>query len=205
MVKYIFVFAFFSFLFPASSVWSQTTPSDLSKYSFIDPGHVVPPIPLKRILAYYDQIRDHLQNKNFVTVVDFTQPSSAKRMYVINMQSGAVTQHLVAHGKGSDPSHTGYATRFSNEPGSDMSSVGMYLVGEEYTGGHGHSLRLRGLESTNSNALARDVVIHSAWYVSPEFSPLGRSNGCPAVSTSEIEDMVRDLRDGSLYYIWATH
>jgi hypothetical protein len=135
-------------------------------------------------------------------VIDFTQSSNNKRMYVINMHTGAVARYLVAHGNGSDPSHTGYAKKFSNSPGSNMSSLGMYVTGQEYDGSHGRSMRLVGLESSNNNAMDRAIVVHGAWYVDPQYTPLGRSQGCPAVEERYIGTLVTQLRGGSVYYIW---
>lgn len=176
---------------------------DFSKYSYVDPGHIVPDIPLRRALTYYDVYYNQIQNKNYVTVVDFTRVNTKKRMFLIDMKTGQVSTYLVAHGQGSDPSHTGMATKFSNQFGSNMSSTGMYVTGSQYSGAHGKSLRLNGLESTNSNAFDRAIVIHGAWYVDPQYTPLGRSNGCPAVEDRYVSSIVDRLKDGSVYYIWA--
>lgn len=176
---------------------------DYSKYDYVDPGNIVPEVPLRRALAYYDVYYNQIRNKNYVTVVDFTKKNTQKRMFLIDMKTGKVSTYLVAHGKGSDPSHTGMATKFSNTAGSNMSSLGLYVTGSQYSGAHGKSLRLNGMESTNSNALSRAIVIHGAWYVDPQYSPIGRSNGCPAVEERYISSIVDRLKDGSVYYIWA--
>ncbi|UXR64006.1 murein L,D-transpeptidase catalytic domain family protein [Bdellovibrio bacteriovorus] len=97
------------------------------------------------------------------------QVSNNKRMYVVDMKTGLVTRYLTAHGKGSDPSHTGYAKKFSNVEGSNMSSIGMYVTGAEYSGKHGRSMRLIGLEKTNDQAMNRAIVVHGAWYVDPQY------------------------------------
>lgn len=175
----------------------------LSKYDYVDPQGVVPQKPLTRVLEYFDKYNSKLGNRDYITVIDFTQSSQNKRMYVIDMRTGAVTRYLVAHGNGSDPSHTGYAKKFSNISGSNMSSLGMYVTGGEYDGKHGRSMRLIGLESTNNNALDRAIVVHGAWYVAPQYKPLGRSQGCPAVEDRYIDTVVTQLKGGSVYYIWA--
>jgi hypothetical protein len=108
----------------------------------------------------------------------------------------------VAHGSGSDTNHDGVATAFSNTSGSHMSSLGFMLTAETYNGKHGESLRMDGLESRNSNVRARAIVVHSASYVDPDLSKMGRSQGCPAVSLANIKDFMAKTKNGSLYYIY---
>ncbi len=109
-----------------------------------------------------------------------------------------------AHGRGSDPSHTGWLERFSNEPHSYATSAGAYRTGSFYDGVHGHSIRLEGLDSTNSNALSRLIVVHGAWYVSESMiglsGMLGRSQGCFAVANSSLPDIMMRLGPGRLIY-----
>ena len=106
----------------------------------------------------------------------------------------------VAHGKGSDPDGDGYATRFSNEHNSKASSLGFYITGELYMGKHGKSMRLHGLSSVNSNALARAVVVHESAYVREASVRQGRSFGCLAVSATEIRKVLASLNGGALIY-----
>jgi hypothetical protein len=181
----------------------EASAADLSKYNYVDPGNIVPDVPLRRALTYYDVYYNQLRNRDYITVVDMTKKNTQKRMFLIDMKTGKVSTYLVAHGMGSDPSHTGMATKFSNTPGSNMTSMGLYVTGSQYSGSHGKSLRLNGLEATNSNAFDRAIVIHGAWYVDPQYNPLGRSNGCPAVEQRYVSSIVDRLKDGSVYYIWA--
>ena len=118
----------------------------------------------------------------------------------MDMQSGAVHAIHVAHGKGSDPDGDGYATRFSNTPESKASSLGFYLTGPMYYGSHGKSMRLLGQSPTNSNALARAVVIHESAYVREANVIQGRSFGCLAVATTEIRQVLASLNGGALIY-----
>lgn len=187
----------------ASAAGSAPPRQGLARYDYVDPQNIVPQKALTRALEYYDRYYNQISNRDYITVIDFTQISSSKRMYVINMKSGAVTRYLVSHGNGSDPSHSGYARKFSNTSGSNMSSLGMYVTGNEYYGKHGRSMRLVGLESTNNNAMSRAIVVHGAWYVDPQYKPLGRSQGCPAVEEKYINSLVTQLKGGSVYYIWA--
>ena len=108
------------------------------------------------------------------------------------------------HGRGSDPSHLGWLERFSNDVGSEATSEGAYLTGNSYTGKYGWSMRLFGLDPSNSNAETRAIVIHSAWYAEPKvaetFGKLGRSEGCFALpGISHAEAMTR-LGSGRLLY-----
>ncbi|WP_374079515.1 murein L,D-transpeptidase catalytic domain family protein [Bdellovibrio bacteriovorus] len=199
------IMSFVAALFFVIPALAQTSPptADLSKYDYVDPKREIPTKALEKALTYYDVYYNKISNKNYLTVIDFTQSSNNKRMYVVDMKSGVVTRYLVAHGKGSDPSHTGMAKKFSNIEGSNMSSIGMYVTGGEYSGKHGRSMRLVGLEKTNDQAMDRAIVVHGAWYVDPQYKPLGRSQGCPAVEQKYINTVVSQLKGGSVYYIWA--
>lgn len=114
-----------------------------------------------------------------MAIVDFTAPSSDPRLHFLDVVSGKASRLLVAHGSGFDPGHTGFLERFSNAFGSNASSEGAFLTADYYTGKHGRSQRLVGLDPTNNNALSRAIVIHSAWYANDDMIPshgkLGRS------------------------------
>jgi hypothetical protein len=87
--------------------------------------------------------------------------------------------------------------RFSNEIGSNASSEGAYRTGDRYVGKHGRSIRLGGLDPSNSNAEARAIVIHSAPYVSPTVlqtqGKLGLSEGCFVFSEGDYEVIFQRL------------
>lgn len=169
------------------------------KYSYVDQEKIVPAALLLKTLAYYDANLSKIKNKDYIVVIDFKQHNSKKRFYLINMQSGDVERYLTAHGKNSDPDYDGYATKFSNTSGSNMSSVGFYLTAETYYGDNGYSLRLDGLSSTNSKARSRAIVIHGASYVR-EASLIGRSYGCPALEVRYAADVINTIKGGSLIY-----
>ena len=127
------------------------------------------------------------------------------RFDIVDLSGGRlVARHLVAHGSGSDPANSGWVQRFSNLPGSNASSPGAYVTGQLYHGRHGRSRRLIGLEEDNSCALARNIVIHGAAYVTPERAELagrvGRSQGCFAVSRSAIDEVLDRLGAGRLLF-----
>ena len=139
---------------------------------------------------------------DLVGVSDFTNPSRVPRFHLLDMGSGKITSLLVAHGRGSDPAHQGWVQRFSNEVGSAASSAGAYRTGDYYVGKHGRSMRLHGLDATNSNALNRAVVVHGAWYVGPEMvrshGKLGRSEGCFAFAENDLDQVLNRLGPGRL-------
>lgn len=172
------------------------------EFDYVDPGHVVPAKPLAAALKYYKANLSGIPNPYYLSVIDYTQHANNKRLYVIDMRTGAVERYLVAHGKGSDPQHTGYATVFSNKEGTHASSLGFFRTGSIYSGEYGYALKLHGLSPTNSNALARAIVMHGAPYVDPSIVPLGRSWGCPAVELSVSKKLIDALKDGSLIYSW---
>ena len=139
-----------------------------------------------------------------IALVDFDLPSSQPRFHIVDLASGQSRSLLVAHGRGSDPGHTGWLTRFSNEVGSAASSEGTYVTGNIYVGQHGRSRRLYGLDNTNSNVEPRAIVVHSAWYVGRDMisqhGKLGRSEGCFALSAADLEDTLATLGEGRMIY-----
>jgi len=158
-----------------------------------------------RARAAFDRHRASLGRIETVGIVDFTKPSAESRFYLLDTNSGRVTRHLVAHGRGSDPAHTGFLQRFSNRMGSEASSNGAYVTGDYYPGRYGRSMRLRGLDHSNSNAEARAIVVHSAWYAERSMlasnnGMLGRSEGCFALPYSSLQEVLARLGPGHFLY-----
>jgi L,D-transpeptidase catalytic domain len=139
-----------------------------------------------------------------VAVADFSVASRDLRFHIIDLISGQSNSYLVAHGKGSDPDHSGWLQRFSNDPGSLATSDGAYLTGEIYEGIHGQSMRLLGLDPDNSNAEPRAIVIHGADYVSEDhiatWGKVGRSEGCFAVARHMIPQVLGMLGPNRLLF-----
>jgi L,D-transpeptidase catalytic domain len=159
---------------------------------------------LQRALVALKQHESTIAFRDFIGVADFSLPSHAPRFHLVNLVDGSVRSHLVAHGRGSDPLRTGWLQRFSNEPRSNATSAGAYRTGAFYTGTHGRSLRLEGLDPSNSNALSRAIVVHGAWYVSAAVlgyaGVLGRSQGCFAVADPSLPEIMSRLGPGRLIY-----
>lgn len=143
-------------------------------------------------------------------VVDYAQPSQTKRLAVMNLATGRVEHYArTAHGK-----NTGgiWAERFSNREGSLQSSLGLFEVGELFSGKHGLSFRLIGLDpQRNSMALRRGIIIHAAPYVSTTSMllnwrsgfRLGRSEGCFALSADDLAELSRHLARPAYLYAHA--
>jgi hypothetical protein len=162
-----------------------------------------PRIRAKALLALAAN-RNRIPLHDVIGIADFNRASREPRFFIMDLRSGMVTSHLCAHGRGSDPAHSGWLEYFSNEPGSEATSAGAYLTGDAYFGKYGHSMRLTGLDYSNSNAEARAIVVHSAPYAEPSmvetFGKLGRSEGCFALpGISHAEAMTR-LGSGRLLY-----
>lgn len=171
-------------------------------YDYVDPNNLVPEKPLQLALKQYDTYKKagKLGNSRYLSVIDFSLHADKKRFFLINMQSGAVEALLTSHGLGSDANNDGYADKFSNTNGSKMTSLGFYLTDETYDGSNGFSLRLDGLNASNSNARARAIVVHPADYVNT--SHVGRSWGCPALQPSVSSRVIKSIQAGSLLFAY---
>jgi hypothetical protein len=149
--------------------------------------------------------RHQITNEKVLTIIDYSKPSSQKRLYVLDMESGEVVFNtLVAHGRNSGLE---YATDFSNEESSYKTSLGFYITMNTYYGDNGYSLKLKGCDKGfNDNAYSRAIVFHGADYVSNEFirtnGYLGRSFGCPAVSVSENKKIIDRIKNGSCLFLY---
>ena len=146
------------------------------------------------------------KNKDILTLIDFSKPSTAERMVVLDIrQKRILYTSLVSHGKNSGGN---YATSFSNENGSHKSSLGFYLTENTYQGRNGYSLILNGLEKgINDLAKQRAIVIHGASYSDPSVAAssgrLGRSFGCPALPVSVSKPIINTIKNGTLLFIYA--
>lgn len=146
-----------------------------------------------------------LNNEDILSICDFSKSSAEKRLFIIDLASEEVLVHTyVAHGKNSGGE---FASRFSNTPESLQSSLGFYVTAETYTGKHGLSLRLKGVDGRfNSNAYGRTIVIHGADYVNEgrvkAGGYMGRSWGCPAVSRQEAPGIISLIKNGTCFFVY---
>lgn len=161
----------------------------------------------KAITGYMNLLGENLiEEGKPLTIIDFTKPSTTERMWILDVQNESILyQSLVAHGRNSGEV---FAENFSNRHSSYMSSLGFYLTGETYSGKHGYSLRLDGLEKgINDQARARAIVIHGADYVNRTFiantGRLGRSQGCPALPMDSHKEIIDLIKEKSVLFIFS--
>jgi hypothetical protein len=144
-------------------------------------------------------------SKEFLTIVDYSLPSTVKRLWIIDIKTNTVVLNsLVAHGKNSGEN---FATSFSNKCESNKSSLGFFTTGETYVGKHGLSLKLDGLENgVNNMARTRAIVMHAADYVTENFAKahrrLGLSHGCPALPPNLSAKIISTIKGKSCLFIY---
>lgn len=184
---------------------SAEIPSSLRNLLQKNPGALqgVPEKAALNAFGYYDQHEGQIRNRDFLTIVDYTVGSSKKRLHVFDLKSGAVEHFYAAHGKNTGDE---MATQFSNRDGSLQSSLGIYLTAEQYQGDNGNSMKLDGMEETNSNARSRTIVFHSSHYVTEawlqQYGQMGRSWGCIVVDPQYIDRLIAELEGGSVLYVY---
>jgi len=166
------------------------------------------------LLAYMNVKKRGYATNQLLTIVDYSLPSTAKRLWVFDMKNGKTLFNTwVSHGKNSGGI---IPTSFSNHRGSLKSSLGVFITENAYVGGNGYSLRLKGLENgINDNAYQRSIVIHGARYVNPDtirrYGQIGRSWGCLAVSTALSTSLINTIKENTVvvaYYPdhnWLSH
>lgn len=175
-----------------------------SLYRFMQLEGVVNWKAFRQAVAGYYKIDN--RKREVLTLIDFSRPSTAKRLFVFDMRERKVLfSSVVSHGKNSGDN---YATSFSNEYGSYKSSLGFYLTESTYQGKNGYSLILNGLEKgINDRARERAIVMHGAAYADPSVvsrgGRLGRSFGCPAVPQKLSRPIIDAIKGGSVMYIYA--
>lgn len=166
-------------------------------------GGIINFIAFREAVAGYYRIKQ--KTKPIMTLIDFTKPSTEKRLFVFDMEKKKmVYSSVVAHGRNSGAN---YATSFSNEYGSYKSSLGFYLTESTYQGKNGYSLILNGLEEgINDRAKQRAIVMHGAAYANPSTiasGRLGRSLGCPALPQALAKPIIDTIKKGSVLFIYA--
>lgn len=194
-----------SSLFDISSNADEKDNSVILEY--LDCFSMISEDAMKQALSGYAELNNmgKILKKDIITVIDFSKPSTAERLFVINLKTKKIIEKsLCAHGKNSGEN---FASKFSNTAESNESSLGFYIASETYNGKHGYSLKLDGQEAGfNDKARERGVVMHAADYVSKAFiqatGRLGRSQGCPAVPTDQYEKIISLIKGGSCLFIY---
>jgi len=154
----------------------------------------------------YLKNKGKLHNKRVLSIIDFTKPSSQKRLFILDVTSYKVLFNTyVAHGQNTGQE---YANKFSNKLESYQSSLGFYVTTGTYMGKNGFSMQLDGLENGfNDQADERAIVMHGAPYVSEAFIKhrgyIGRSHGCPAVPQQLNKPIIEKIKNGSCLFIYS--
>lgn len=162
---------------------------------------------IDRAKSALDQHGARIANRDRIYLVDFTRHSGEERLYEVDLLAGEVKGLRTAHGRGSDPEHSGYARAFSNVPESFCSSVGAFVTdGPSWGPQQGPNVILEGLEPTNDKARDRAIIVHGADYADPEFlareGKLGRSYGCFSVAHADLPDLRQRMGYGRLLFAW---
>jgi hypothetical protein len=159
----------------------------------------------KALTGFYNLKKSgQLSAKQILTIADFDQSSTKKRLYIIDLDKKEILLNTwVAHGQRSGNDE---AVNFSNKNDSYTSSLGFYVTGEVYRGIHGRSLKLDGMDNGfNNNARSRSIVVHGAPYVSTgtinALGRLGRSQGCPAVAPEVADQVINTIGDKTVLFI----
>ena len=154
----------------------------------------------------YLKLKGKIANNNIISIVDFSKPSSQKRLFVIDLKNFKVLFNTyVAHGQ---KSGAAMATQFSNIPESFQSSLGFYTTSSTYNGKNGYSMHLEGMENgINDKAEERAIVMHGAPYVNENIihdrGYIGRSWGCPAVPEKLNKPIIDKIKNGSCLFIFS--
>jgi hypothetical protein len=148
-----------------------------------------------------------LQNSSIITIIDYSQSSNKKRLYVVDLvKKMLLFNTYVAHGRNTGEE---YAQHFSNETGSLKSSLGFYITENPSVGSKvGPSLIIKGVEKGfNDNALQREIIMHGAAYATEAFirknGRLGRSFGCPSVPPEMIRPISETIKGGTCLFIYS--
>ena len=162
----------------------------------------------KALDAFSQAFSEGQSDSMIVTVIDYELHSSKKRFWVIDLERERLLFHQhTSHGSGSDRNHDGRMDAAGNVNESGRSNVGLLKTAETYTGKHGKSMRMDGLEQGfNDNARRRNVVVHSASYVEEDYirrnGKAGRSLGCPALDPDVSGRIIDTIKGGKLVFAY---
>ncbi len=216
--NYLFILAVFALMgasWPFSWLYYSPNPETLGTNKWLDKeidiirsqaSNIDQKVLRLSLTAYMKARQKGLDNKQLLTVIDYSKPSTEKRLWVFDLKRGRTLFNTwVSHGKNSGGLN---ANSFSNSPGSLKSSIGVFVTDNDpYLGGNGYSLRMHGLESgINDNAYRRDIVIHGAWYVNADtirrYGAIGRSWGCPAVNPRTAKSLIDTVKQNTLIFAY---
>jgi len=164
---------------------------------------------LRKLNNRASELKEFVKSKKYngelCFLVDMSIASGANRFFVYDLSKDSVmASGLVTHGRCNKSWLTG--RKYGNEVGCGCSSLGKYKIGASYKGRFGLAYKLHGLDSTNSNAFKRYVVLHSHECVPEEEvdpAPICQSDGCPTVSLSFLGELSRHIdKAGKPVVLW---
>ncbi|GAB4016475.1 MAG: hypothetical protein Fur0010_16300 [Bdellovibrio sp.] len=183
----------------------------------------VPETPLKQALFFFERNKSRISHQRYISIADYSQNSTEKRFYILDLQTGEVRKEKVSHGSGhrgseryGDINHDGMLDRCHHgnnlNDRENMTRPGFFVTRDFYrSGSHSDSwprldsqgnngLRMAGLSpGVNDEALNSGVVMHGAYY-NDGGGKMGRSYGCPAFTSEAAPSVHRTISGGTLYY-----
>ena len=143
--------------------------------------------------------------------VDMGIHSGKNRFFIVDLHKKKIIHSgLCCHGMGKES--TPASPVFSNESGSNCTSLGKYKTGKRAFSNWGINIhyKMKGLENTNSNAFKRIIVLHSydpipENEIYPQHLPMGWSQGCPVISNglmTTIDKLLKSKKRSVLIWIY---
>jgi hypothetical protein len=152
----------------------------------------------------YNYCKEKKLETNYCFLLDMSIHSGRERFFVWDfIKDTLIEKGMVSHGCGDNPWGGDYSKtnpEFSNTPESHLSSLGKFKIGARGYSQWGINInyKLHGLESTNSKAYERFIVLHS-WDMIPNKPnyPSGTPEGwgCPAVSNDFMKQLDERLKN----------
>jgi hypothetical protein len=149
------------------------------------------------------ELKQHIPESGEVILIDYSQSSSKKRLWVVQ-DGNVVINCRVGHGKNSG---WNFSTKFSNKHNSNMSCIGKFITGNEYTNSViGRAMNIYGLEdNVNDNVYQRGIRFHSSKYASDSYfkrnGRIGRSLGCFTTDKKYNNQIIDLCKIGTIIYV----
>jgi len=136
-----------------------------------------------------------------VIIVDYTKSIYEERFYVVSYSEKKIKYSaLVSHAFNTDDDN-GYARVFSNVPGSNFSSKGLYKIHIRVVRTvRPYSFPVEGLDSENNNAYRRNITIHRSLFNDNDY--VGHSYGCFALTPEGIKKIKEYDIESSYLYVY---
>lgn len=153
-----------------------------------------------------DFVKQNQFNTSICFLIDMSLPANKKRFFIYDLKKDTIlSSGLVTHGNCNQYWLEG--RKYGNKVGCGCTSLGKYKIGNSYYGRFGLAFKLYGLDTSNSNAFRRYVVLHSHSCV-PDTDvkeDICQSNGCPTVSPEflkQLESLIKKAGRPILLWIF---